>query len=182
MDLMQQEASMSDEELDRLMRLSDGGEDPPSDGGDDDDDDDDDDPYTEFCCVCDVEFSSPILADRQEDHKTFYCPNGHAMEYTRPRRRQSIPYVWILVLLSPVALLWLLAYSHTHFREPQPLDRRVASMICSPWRYVSDGWRSAIWFNDGYSLIEEEYNSIDGDTIQYRVRFWGCNIANGGKP
>ncbi len=40
------------------------------------------------CCVdgCGIEFCLPrsVYERRLEDHKTFYCPNGHSQHFTRP--------------------------------------------------------------------------------------------------
>lgn len=34
------------------------------------------------CYSCGVLFASPVLAERMNDGKTFYCPNGHGQHYT----------------------------------------------------------------------------------------------------
>jgi len=33
------------------------------------------------CCVCGVEFGSPVLSERMKDKKSFYCPNGHVQNF-----------------------------------------------------------------------------------------------------
>jgi hypothetical protein len=39
---------------------------------------------TEECCNCHMVFAMPneLVQQRQRDHQTFYCPNGHAQHYT----------------------------------------------------------------------------------------------------
>jgi hypothetical protein len=38
----------------------------------------------EHCCACGVPFGMPtgMVHQRREDHKLFYCPNGHSQHYT----------------------------------------------------------------------------------------------------
>lgn len=37
----------------------------------------------ETCCVCGVEFASPVIRKRRDDAKTFWCPNGHSQSYSK---------------------------------------------------------------------------------------------------
>jgi septal ring factor EnvC (AmiA/AmiB activator) len=34
------------------------------------------------CCVCGVEFASPVLIKRRNDGQRFHCPNGHQQHFT----------------------------------------------------------------------------------------------------
>lgn len=44
------------------------------------------------CSVCGVEFAMPESYDRRrrEDHKTFYCPNGHLQYYPQKPEAEAL--------------------------------------------------------------------------------------------
>lgn len=46
---------------------------------------------TEDCCQCGVLFAIPedLRNRRLEDHKSFYCPNGHCMSFTGETNEQK---------------------------------------------------------------------------------------------
>jgi predicted RNase H-like nuclease (RuvC/YqgF family) len=43
------------------------------------------------CAACGIRFSIPNAVDerRREDHKTFYCPNGHGNYYPGPSAKEK---------------------------------------------------------------------------------------------
>lgn len=47
---------------------------------------------TEVCCACGCLFAMPtdMQQRRVEDHKSFYCPNGHPQQYTGEREAQRL--------------------------------------------------------------------------------------------
>lgn len=40
------------------------------------------------CASCGIRFAMPAALNesRRKDHRAFYCPNGHAMSYDRPKK------------------------------------------------------------------------------------------------
>ena len=45
---------------------------------------------TVTCCVCNIEFSSPILSRRKIDGLVSYCPVGHVQLFTAARERAEL--------------------------------------------------------------------------------------------
>jgi hypothetical protein len=47
---------------------------------------------TESCCICGVLFAmtDEVKSSRLQDHRSFYCPNGHAQNYVDKTDREKL--------------------------------------------------------------------------------------------
>lgn len=82
--------------------------------------------FTEEACInCGVRFGVPsgFQEQRREDKRTFYCPNGHTMAYTKSTSQIEIER------------LQKLAQAQTE--RASSAEQRLANEIAKPWRCTS---------------------------------------------